>query len=334
MRADRLISIVMLLQTHERMTAEKLADELEVSQRTIYRDITALNIAGVPVYTDRGPGGGIALVESYRTTLTGISEDEARALFMLSIPQALVELGVGQKLKTALLKLTAALPHDQRGVVIQTHQRIYLDPTTWRSIEQPSIHLGVIHQAVWQDRMLRIVYEGRLNAQIEIVTAPLGLVSKLNIWYLMGVTDGYLRVVRVKDIIEVIIMEEEFQRDENFNLVNAWMEWCREYEGRRPIFSVKVKVSPQLINKLRLYLGESGRYEVFETDSHVESDWTVATVYYENFFRARESILSMGRAVEVLEPEALKLSVIDFAQQIVDHYLEKSSVSKEKPVIH
>jgi predicted DNA-binding transcriptional regulator YafY len=334
MRADRLISIVMLLQTHERMTAEELAGELEVSQRTIYRDITALNIAGVPVYTERGPGGGIALVESYRTTLTGISEDEARALFMLSIPQALVELGVGQKLKTALLKLSAALPHDQRGVVIQTQQRIYLDPTTWTSIEQASIHLGVIHQALWQDRMLRIVYEGSFNTHIELVTAPLGLVSKLNLWYLMGETEGYLRVVRVKDIIEVDIMEEEFQRDENFNLVNAWMEWCRVYEGRRPIFSVKVKISAQLVNQLSMYLGESGRYEILETDSHVESDWTVATIFYENFFRARESILSMGRAVEVLEPEALKLSVIDFAMQIVDYYLEKSSVSNEKPVRH
>jgi predicted DNA-binding transcriptional regulator YafY len=103
MRADRLISIVMLLQARERMTAEELAIQLEVSQRTIYRDITALNVAGIPIYTDRGPGGGIALVDSYRTTLTGMNEDETRALFMLSIPQALVELGVGQKLKTALL---------------------------------------------------------------------------------------------------------------------------------------------------------------------------------------------------------------------------------------
>ncbi len=215
--------------------------------------------------------------------------------------------------------------------MIQTQQRFYLDPTTWRSIEQPSIHLGVIHQALWQDRKLRIVYEGSFNTHIELVTAPLGLVSKLNLWYLMGVTERYLRVVRVKDIIEVVILEEEFQRDENFNLVNAWMEWCREYEGRRPVFSVKVKVTHQLVNQLSIYLGESGRYEILETDSQVESDWTVATIYYENFFRARESILSMGRAVEVLEPEALKLSVIDFAQQIVDYYLEKSSVSNESP---
>ena len=127
MRADRLISIIMLLQTHERMTAEQLSKELEVSQRTIYRDITALNIAGVPVYTDRGPGGGIALLEDYRTTLTGINEDEARALFMLSIPEALVDLGMAQKLKNALLKLAVSLPNERRELMTQTQQRIFLD---------------------------------------------------------------------------------------------------------------------------------------------------------------------------------------------------------------
>src|SRR4030066_685678 len=118
MRADRLISIVMLLQTHEKMTAAELSKELEVSQRTIYRDIIALNVAGVPVFTDRGPGGGIALVESYRTTLTGMSEDEAKALFMLSIPEALVELGVDQTLKTDFYKLAVALPEERRSVMV------------------------------------------------------------------------------------------------------------------------------------------------------------------------------------------------------------------------
>ena len=127
MRADRLISIVMLLQTHERMTADELSQELEVSTRTIYRDITALNSAGIPIYTDRGPGGGIALLESYRTTLTGMNEEETRALFMLSIPHALVELGVGQELKSALLKLAVALPPGQQAVQADTQQRIFLE---------------------------------------------------------------------------------------------------------------------------------------------------------------------------------------------------------------
>src|SRR4030042_2885928 len=142
MRADRLISIVMLLQTHEKMTAEELSKELEVSQRTIYRDIIALNVAGVPVFTGRGPGGGIALVESYRTTLTGMSEDEAQALFMLSIPEELQELGVGQKWNSALLKLAVALPEERRSVMVETQQRIYLDTTEWTPEPEQVITLG------------------------------------------------------------------------------------------------------------------------------------------------------------------------------------------------
>jgi predicted DNA-binding transcriptional regulator YafY len=168
---------------------------MEVSQRTIYRDITALNMAGIPVYTVRGPGGGIALLESYRTTLTGISEDEARALFMLSIPQALVELGVGQKLKTALYKLAVAISHDKRTVVTETQQRIYLDTTAWKSEQESVIHLGTIHQAVWKNQLLKIIYKGRFETQIEIEIAPLGLVAKLNTWYLMGITEDHIRVL-------------------------------------------------------------------------------------------------------------------------------------------
>jgi predicted DNA-binding transcriptional regulator YafY len=326
MRADRLISIVMLLQTHEKMTAAELSKELEVSQRTIYRDIIALNVAGVPVFTDRGPGGGIALVESYRTTLTGMSEDEAKALFMLSIPEALVELGVGQKLKNALLKLAAALPHDRRSVITETQQRIYLDSTAWDRSDEPAIHLGIIHRAVWQNKILRLTYQGNFDTQIEIEIAPLGLVSKLNTWYLMGMTDGYIRVIRVKDILEVIILEQGFIRDENFNLVTAWMDWCREYQERRPVYRVKIKVAAELRNQLGMYLGETVRYEIMEDEPGDESTWMVVIIFFENFFRARECILSLGRAVEVLEPEAFKLSVIDFAKQIIDFYHVKSGI--------
>jgi predicted DNA-binding transcriptional regulator YafY len=320
MRADRLISIIMLLQTRERMTAEELSKELDVSQRTIYRDITALNIAGVPVYTDRGPGGGIALLDNYRTSLTGFSEDEARALFMLSIPEAMVELGMDQKLKTALLKLAVSLPYDRRDVLSETQQRIYLDSSTWTPTEEPAIHLNILHQAVWQSKMLKIRYQGIFDTQIMITISPLGLVSKLYSWYLVGMVDYYMRVIRVKDIIEAEILDQDFYRDENFNLVAAWKEWCKGYQNRRPIYMVKVKVAPELYKRLGAYLDEAVKYELIMTEQADESDWLSLIISYENYFRARESILNMGRAVEVMEPEALKLGVIDFARQIVDFY--------------
>ena len=132
MRADRLLSLLMLLQTRGRMTAQALADELEVSVRTVYRDIEALSSAGVPVYADRGPGGGCALVDNYRTHLTGLHEGEVRALFMASMPSALADLGLGADLKAALLKLLAALPAERRHDDQWVRQRIFLDWESWQ----------------------------------------------------------------------------------------------------------------------------------------------------------------------------------------------------------
>jgi predicted DNA-binding transcriptional regulator YafY len=321
MRADRLISIVMLLQTRERMTAKELSQELEVSSRTIYRDITALNVAGIPIYTDRGPGGGIALLESYRTTLTGMEEDEARALFMLSIPQALVELGMSQKLKSALLKLAVALPPRQKMMQEQAQQRIYLDSTSWNEPTEPSAHLGVIHQAVWQDKLIRLVYHGRFDTQIEFEIQPIGLVAKMNTWYLVGKEKSYLRVFNIADILEVKTLNEGYKRDENFDLVTFWKGWCESYQNQRPVYKVRLRIAPTLITKLQLYLGETIKFTISDEEPEDGRGWSEVTILYENFFSARQSILNFGRAAEVLEPEALKISVIDFAQQIVDFYL-------------
>jgi predicted DNA-binding transcriptional regulator YafY len=320
MRADRLISIVMLLQTHERMTAEELASELEVSPRTIYRDITALNVAGIPVYTDRGPGGGISLLESYRTTLTGMNADEMRALFMLSIPQALVDLGVGQTLKSALLKLAGALPASQQAVQTHAQQRIYLDSTGWNEPEQPTAHLRVIHEAVWQDRLISVVYQGSFEARLECTMEPLGLVAKLNTWYLVGRVDGFLRVLKTTDILEVCMLEQGFIRENNFDLQAYWEAWCKDTQRRRWVYPVRIRMSPGLLSKLDYYLGDNEKIMLHDPDYEDLDGWKIINLQFESFFRARECILNFGRAAEVLEPDALRFSVVDFARQILNVY--------------
>jgi len=320
MRADRLISIIMLLQTHERMTADELAQEVEVSPRTIYRDILALNGAGIPIYTDRGPGGGITLLESYRTSLTGMDENEARALFMLNIPQVLIDLGVGQKLKSALLKLAAALPPGQQSVQAHTQQRIYLDSTSWDEPTEPSAHLGIIHQAVWQDQRVRLVYQGYFDTHIDFEIEPLGLVAKMNTWYLVGRHKDYLRVFNVANIVEVDILDREFIREEDFDLTTFWKEWCTASQSRRSFYPVQLQVAPTLLKKLRYYLGEAVKYTIQDTVMVEGKAWSVVTVLYDNFFKARESILNFGNAAKVIEPEALMYSVKDFAQQVVEFY--------------
>ena len=186
MRADRLLSILMILQTRGKVTALALAEELEVSERTIYRDVEALSGAGVPLYAERGPGGGIALLEEYRTNLTGLNSDEARALFMLSIPSPLLQLGVGPDLTAAMFKLSAALPESRRREQQAARQRIHLDAAWWGQSGLPGPHLGVVQQAVWQDRRLRIVTRTLFGAEIELNVDPLGLVAKASEWYLVA----------------------------------------------------------------------------------------------------------------------------------------------------
>src|SRR5512147_688411 len=235
MRADRLLSLLMLLQTRGQMSAKDLADELEVSERTIYRDITALSASGVPIYASRGPGGGVRLIDEYRTTLTGLTPDETRALFMMSIPAPLMQLGMGEKFKGALLKLSASLPEPRRADESRTRQRILLDSSWWFQADQQVPCLQTIQQALWQDRCLRIkVRWDFFNTEFEQDAEPYGLVAKANIWYLVYGQGGTPKVTRVSQIVSAEMTAEGFARPPEFELEAFWREWCREYESQPP----------------------------------------------------------------------------------------------------
>ncbi len=319
MRADRLIALLMLLQTRGRMTAAALAAELEVTERTIYRDLTALSASGIPVYSERGPGGGIGLVEEYRTTLTGLTPDEARALFMTSVPAPLAQLGVGQELKTALLKLSAALPESRRSEESRTRQRIHLDSTWWFQSDEAVPCLEAIRQAAWQDRRLRLTVRlDFFNATIEQEVEPYGLVAKASIWYLVHGRSGGIRVTRVSHIVRAEMLAGSFSRPDGFDLPAFWGKWCSEYEGR-PAYQAVVRVAPDLLRTLPLSFGERIREAIAGTRPDPDG-WTRMTLPFESFFAARSHLLGFGRAVEVLAPEALRKSLIDFAEQIVGFY--------------
>jgi len=250
MRADRLISILMLLQTHGKMTASKLATKLEVSERTIYRDMDALSVAGVPVYSDVGPQGGYALVDDYRTNLTGLTEGEARALFMLSIPAPLTDLGVGQELRAALLKLSASLPHVQRRDEEKVRQRFYLDSTWRRQAGERIPHLKAVQQAVWENRKLHIIYRPLFADIIERLVNPLGLVAKAGVWHLVYSRKSKLYVRRVNELLDVHLSEETFDRPVDFDLPLFWENWCVEYESFLVDFTATVRVAPGFVHVL------------------------------------------------------------------------------------
>jgi predicted DNA-binding transcriptional regulator YafY len=259
MRADRLLSLLMLLQTRGQMSARDLADELEVSERTIYRDILALSTAGVPVYASRGPGGGVRLIEEYRTTLTGLTPDETRALFMMSLPAPLTQLGMGETFKGALLKLSASLPETRRADEARTRQRILLDSSWWFQSEQEVPCLQTIQQALFQDRRLRIKVRWEFfNTEFEQEAEPYGLVAKANVWYLVHGRQGTPHVTRVSQIVEAELLPEGFARPPEFQLETFWEAWCQEYESQPP-FCARLRVSPEALRLLGEYVGDRAR---------------------------------------------------------------------------
>jgi predicted DNA-binding transcriptional regulator YafY len=320
MRADRLLSILLLLQARGQMTAQQLSEELEVSVRTVYRDLDALSAAGIPVYAERGPGGGCALLDSYRTTLTGLTQDEVRALFMLSIPAPLAELGVDRELRVALLKLAAALPDTRRQDEERTRQRIHLDSEVWFETRDPVPHLRTIQQALWQDRRLAITYRLPFEGQAGWLVEPYGLVAKGGTWHLVCARDDHMRVYRVSRVLDAAVTPETFERPADFDLAAFWRAWCAQVEENRPYYPVTVRVAPDFLAWLPYYFGALIRDQVTAAGPPDEDGWIMLTLPFETLEDARARILGFGRAVEVLSPRALRNAVLDYATQIVSLY--------------
>ncbi len=319
MRADRLLSLMMLLQTRRQMTAEELADELEVSKRTIYRDIEALSVAGVPVYANGGPGGGYALLDSYRTTLTGLNEAEIRALFMLTIPGPLSDLGVSQQLKAAILKLTSSFTGDHYEHADYLRQRLHLDAASWFQTEEPVPHLKVVQEAVWQDRQLVLSYRRRNDTVSERTISPYGLVAKASIWYLVAATDQGMRVYRVSRIESVQMTQTHFARPQDFDLSKFWTDWVIGYKASLPKYPVILRIGPDLIPVLPSILGDNVRSLIEQAQPDSEG-WRVMDYTFERIEEAQTYVLGMGASVDVIAPEELRASVLKLATDVVAHY--------------
>jgi predicted DNA-binding transcriptional regulator YafY len=321
MRADRLLSILMLLQVRGKMTAQALAVELEVSERTIYRDAEALCAAGVPLYTERGPGGGLALLDSYRTNLTGLTEDELRALFLLSVPAPLARLGISSELRSALLKLSAALPESRRAEETAARQRFHLDWNGWFQEEEPVPHLSVIQQAVWNDQQLLLAYPMVMEAYVRDARVnAYGLVAKAGEWFLVGECQGAMRVYRIARLANVEPTGERFARRADFDLAAFWQDWSARYEQGRYTYPVRLRLSPEILQYAPQYFGHSILRRITHEGTPGPDGWITLTVPFESLLEARGRLLSMGGAVEVLEPAALRLGMKDFAEQALLRY--------------
>jgi predicted DNA-binding transcriptional regulator YafY len=334
-RASRLLSTLLLLQTRGRMTAQELADELEVSVRTAYRDLDALLQAGVPIYADRGPGGGYQLVEGYRTRLTGLTAEEAEALTMTGLPGPAAELGLGTVLAAAELKLQASLPPELAARSERVRQRFHLDAPGWFKDpdDEPTPFLGLVSEAVWGQRAIEVRYgthRGESRRRLE----PLGLVLKAGTWYVVAQvtsssapTQGeVIRTYKVSRLLEVELLDERFDWPDDFDLGASWAAWSARFEASMIRGEATVRISPRGYERFQFWWNTKATALMKDSASEPDADgWRTTKVLVEHPEHARAELLRMGADVEVLEPAELRAMVAESARDLAQIYASPDS---------
>lgn len=316
LRADRLLSILLLLQNHGRMTSRELAEKLEVSERTIFRDMEALSAAGIPVYAERGSGGGWALTEGYQTKLTGMKPEEIYSL-LLSHPSSLLDdLGIKENFEAAWQKLLAASPAVIRKNAEIVRQRIHIDGAGWHQSQESFEHLSTVQEAVWEERKLHLQYR-RQDESVERIVHPLGIVAKRNVWYLVAAVDGDMRTYRISRLVSARMLEERFERPAGFDLEAYWEQSTEQFKMRLPRYPARMRVN----EKLRSRIGQE-RYANIMSSTHAgeASEWLELDIEFQTLESACEIILSYGPLVEVLAPAELRTKVMDEVKAITSIY--------------
>jgi predicted DNA-binding transcriptional regulator YafY len=305
MRATRLVSLLLLLQTRGQLTAAEIAERLEVSVRTVHRDVESLAAAGVPVEALRGPAGGYRLAGGYRTRLTGLTADEAEALFAAGMPGPAAELGLGGELAAARLKLLAALPSELQERATRASRLFHLDTRGWFRAEDTVPHLPALAAAVWQGCRARIRYrEG--GSVVQRTIDPLGLVLKGGAWYLVARRSAGMRVYRVSRVVSVRALEESFERPSSFELTVFWEQWSRSFEETLPRVQVTVRVDEDVRRWLPgdPRVGEDGR----------------TVVAFAHLGDAYRELLRFGTQLEVLEPIELRDRIAATSREVAAMY--------------
>jgi len=322
MRADRLLSVLLLLQVHRRLTARELAKRLEVSERTIHRDMEALSAAGFPVFAERGSGGGWMLVEGYKTNLTGLNKDEIQALFLAKPLRLLADLGLAKASDAAMIKLSAALPSAHRDNAEHARQRIHIDITGWNRSDDAARLLPVLQQAVWQERKLKFTYERSGCDPVErLVADPLGLVAKGSVWYLVAAVDGDIRSYRVSRVLSAELTDEPCVRPKGFDLAEHWEQSTVSFKAQLPRYQATVRAHPDVFPRMSF----AGRFARIEHAAPPDSDgWIRVAMRFDVEEMACEYALSFGSKMEVLEPETLREKVIAAAKDVITFYAERA----------
>ncbi|MGV9347978.1 helix-turn-helix transcriptional regulator [Streptomyces spiralis] len=322
MRASRLLSVLLLLQTRGRMTAQQVADELEVSVRTVYRDMESLAAAGVPLYGDPGHDGGYRLVGGYRTRLTGLTREEAEALSLAGLPGPAADLGLGTVLATAQLKLTAALPDELRDRTGALRQRFHLDTTGWYAEADATPHLAAVTEAVWRQHRIRVRYR-RWKAPQEVTRTlePYGLVLKSGRWYLIAGSPEPIRTYRVSQILRTHALPDRFERPPGFDLATHWQSYLADFDARRHRGEAVVRLSPRILEQLPDLMEPAVARAAQDSAGPPGPDGRAQVVIpIESVDHAVGMLLRLGAEAEVVAPTDLRARMAQTIAALADTY--------------
>jgi predicted DNA-binding transcriptional regulator YafY len=319
-RSSRLLAILLRLQEGGPATAADLADALEVSLRTVYRDVAALQAAGVPLWTQPGRGGGIHLLAGWRTRLDGLTGDEVFALFLAGAPGAAAALGLSALAATAQAKVLATLPPELRERAALARGRFHLDAPGWFHHAEPTPHLATVAAAVWDARPLRVTYGGRTGDHALDVD-PLGLVLKAGTWYLVARSGAQVRTYRVGRIVDARAVDGAVARDPDFDLASWWAASAERFAARFRTFTCTVRVPPSGLTTLRHVVEPaSGVVTVCggdgDTDGDTDGGWSTAEVATESLEVAADHLCALGGRVEVVDPPELRALLADIGRRI------------------
>ncbi|MBM9502478.1 YafY family transcriptional regulator [Leptospira sp. 201903071] len=314
MRADRLLSILLQLQAKGRISSKDLARKLEVSERTIHRDMEALGASGVPVFAERGSKGGWELSEGYRTNLTGMKKEEIFSMILTSSTRIASDLGRKKEFDSAFMKFMASLPPAYQEEAEMIRQRIHIDGAGWGNWKEEFPFLPLLQEAVWQNRKVILRYKSDEVSKKRIVL-PLGLVAKGKVWYLIAKYGKEFRTFRISRILEAQL-GEPFERPKKFDLEKYWQESTQAFFSKIPTYSVSIKIKSEVLDRLKSFT-----YNCILEYPTIDDNWIEAKVNFETKEWALQHILGLGNSAIVLEPKELKEAITASAENILKSYL-------------
>ncbi len=312
MRADRLLSLILLLQIRGKLTTQTLARELGVSRRTILRDIDVLSASGIPIYCEGGHGGGVALDEEYRTTLTGLNTSEVQTLFTLNNTSPLRDIGLGEATDRLLRKLLATLPASHRLTVAHIRQRLMIDPSWWWHDTTTPGFWDTLQQAVYEDKPIAAIYEHYDGEIVARTLFPYSLVNKSGLWYLVAERSGELRTYRVARFHQICLLDQTFSRRDDYDLPQYWQTHLQDFIDSFSQYRCTLRIHTTRLAFVKSLL--PGRWELVETDA---DEWTTVKLTFDSPMMARMMVFGLGHLAQIVEPQELAEEVLTEAQALI-----------------